>query len=117
MELVLLEKSICARHPTLKSQCCGILNHEWPRSAALRRRALDTSASGPGVGGIPAVLALVQWFEGEPAVLATGRIAPVPADPDAVWIESVVSAGDAGRVAESVLIPHLRLPLSLSLTR
>ncbi len=88
-ELLILDEALCLRHPGVKEQCCAILNAEWPRSAALRRRTLDASSA----GSLPAVTALVQWFpdRSSPSVLGTARVTPVPAEAAAVWIESVVS--------------------------
>ena len=68
----------------IRDECCDLLNHEWPRSRALRMRTIDSSRD-----SLPAVFALVAQG-GDGVVLGTLKMSPIPSDPKAVWIESVV---------------------------
>ena len=70
---------------SIKDQCCKIMNHEWPRSEALRWRMLDSSRE-----DLPMSLALSQWFDTGPCVLGHTRLSRIPSDPNAAWIESFI---------------------------
>ena len=86
MELISLHSEKAQNYPQIKAQCCFILNREWPRSRALRMRTLEASRP-----ELPSNFALVQWFNDDaPFALGHARITRIPAEPDAVWIESVV---------------------------
>ena len=68
-----------------------ILNHEWPRSETIRKRSLESSNP-----GFPMNLILVETFGSTNKVLGHARISKIPANQDAVFIESVI------------IHPHLR---------
>lgn len=58
MELVPIHAAPHEHKLDIKTQCCQILNDEWPRSETLRLRSLDSSRD-----DLPMCLALVQWFQ------------------------------------------------------
>ena len=58
MELVPIHAAPHEHKVDIKTQCCQILNDEWPRSETLRLRSLDSSRD-----DLPMCLALVQWFQ------------------------------------------------------
>lgn len=67
--------------------CIGVLNWEWPRSYTIRKRGLLSSSA-----NLPTNLVLILRFPqpNSPAVLGHARISKIPADMEAVFIESVV---------------------------
>jgi len=89
MEVIAVHNAPYDHKESIKTQCCEILNDEWPRSETLRRRSLNSSTD-----DLPMCLALVQWFyngkEACPCVLGHARLARITAKAEAVWIESVV---------------------------
>ena len=58
MELIAVHSAPSECKDDIKTQCCEILNDEWPRSETLRLRSLNSSRD-----DLPLCLALVQWFE------------------------------------------------------
>ena len=58
MELIAVHSAPSECKDDIKTQCCEILNDEWPRSQTLRLRSLNSSRD-----DLPLCLALVQWFE------------------------------------------------------
>ena len=58
MELIAIHSAPSECKDDIKTQCCEILNDEWPRSQTLRLRSLNSSRD-----DLPLCLALVQWFE------------------------------------------------------
>ena len=58
MDLVPIHAAPPEHKGNIKTQCCQILNDEWPRSETLRLRSLDSSRD-----DLPMCLALVQWFQ------------------------------------------------------
>jgi len=69
----------------IMEQCINILNYEWPRSEAIRKRGLESSSA-----ELPLNLILWQQFESGPSVIGHSRISKIPSDPEAVFVESVV---------------------------
>ena len=57
MEVIAVHNAPYDHKESIKTQCCEILNDEWPRSETLRRRSLNSSTD-----DLPMCLALVQWF-------------------------------------------------------
>lgn len=58
MELIAVHSAPSECKDDIKTQCCEILNDEWPRSETLRLRSLNSSRD-----DLPLCLALVQWFD------------------------------------------------------
>lgn len=93
MELIAVHNAPCDHKGDIKTQCCEILNDEWPRSETLRLRSLNSSRD-----DLPMCLALVQWFDNDtknekskkPCVLGHVRLAKITSKAESVWIESVV---------------------------
>ena len=56
MDLIPLHSATAKSHPSIRDDCCDLLNNEWPRSQTLRLRSLDSSRP-----ELPICLALVQW--------------------------------------------------------
>jgi len=69
----------------LIQECMMILNHEWPRSETIRKRSLESSNP-----SFPMNLILIETFGSIEKVLGHSRISKIPADNDAVFIESVI---------------------------
>ncbi|XP_053698913.1 uncharacterized protein LOC128745871 [Sabethes cyaneus] len=72
-------------HPELKEQCVRLINFEWPRSRMARFLSLETSTD-----TLPTSLILSQMINGINTVLGHAKLTNVPADSNAVFLESVV---------------------------
>ncbi|XP_055616589.1 N-alpha-acetyltransferase 80-like [Toxorhynchites rutilus septentrionalis] len=76
-------------HQQLFDQCVHLINSEWPRSYTARLWSLKASKD-----TLPTSFVLIkQCVESDtngPTVLAHAKLSPVPADEEAVLVESVV---------------------------
>lgn len=71
------------KHPELLSQCCQLINSEWPRSEVARMRSLEASCD-----NMPTSLVLTR--DRNQIVLAHLKLSPIPARLGSCFIESVV---------------------------
>ncbi|XP_037026978.1 N-alpha-acetyltransferase 80 isoform X2 [Bradysia coprophila] len=71
------------KHPELMSQCCRLINSEWPRSEVARMRSLEASCD-----NLPTSLVLTSDFN--QTVLAHLKLSPIPGRRNTCFIESVV---------------------------
>lgn len=71
------------KYPDLVSQCCRLINAEWPRSEVARMRSLKASSD-----HLPTSLVLTRDFK--ETVLAHVKLSPIPSRPTACFIESMV---------------------------
>lgn len=90
MELLAIHKLEEMVKESVLDQTVNILNYEWPRSDTIRRRGLLSSSP-----DLPSNLVLVQKSNGKGvdddlSVLGHSRISKIPADPNFVFVESVV---------------------------
>ncbi|XP_050081652.1 N-alpha-acetyltransferase 80-like [Anopheles aquasalis] len=75
------------KHRELMDQCIALINSEWPRSYTARLWSLESSKE-----TLPTSFVLTADDGKETAVLAHAKLSPIPADPHAVFVESVVVA-------------------------
>lgn len=71
------------KHPTLMSQCCHLINSEWPRSEVARMRSLEASCD-----QLPTSLVLTD--DGCENVLAHLKLSPIPSRLNSCFVESLV---------------------------
>ncbi|XP_055313063.1 N-alpha-acetyltransferase 80 isoform X1 [Sitodiplosis mosellana] len=71
------------KHPELLSQCCKLINSEWPRSEVARLRSLEASCD-----HLPTSLVLTR--DHNQTVLAHLKISAIQSNPQCCFIESVV---------------------------
>lgn len=69
--------------PDLVSQCCRLINAEWPRSEVARMRSLQASSD-----SLPTNLVLTRDYR--ETVLAHVKLSPIPSRPNGCFIESMV---------------------------
>uniref|UniRef100_A0A8D8P3F2 N-acetyltransferase 6 n=2 Tax=Culex pipiens TaxID=7175 RepID=A0A8D8P3F2_CULPI len=72
-------------HPELKEQCVRLINSEWSRSRMARFWGFESSTD-----TLPITLILAQMIKGSNTVLGHVKLSPVPADLNAVYVESLV---------------------------
>lgn len=65
------------------SQCCRLINSEWPRSEVARMRSLEASCD-----NLPTSLVLTRDFD--QTVMAHLKLSPIPNRMNSCFIESVV---------------------------
>uniref|UniRef100_A0A182PV95 FHA domain-containing protein n=1 Tax=Anopheles epiroticus TaxID=199890 RepID=A0A182PV95_9DIPT len=74
------------QHRELMDQCIALINSEWPRSYTARLWSLESSKE-----TLPTSFVLTtKNGKDETTVLAHAKLSPIPADPAAVFVESVV---------------------------
>lgn len=71
------------KFPDLVSQCCRLINAEWPRSDVARMRSLQSSSD-----SLPTNLVLTRDFK--ETVLAHVKLSPIPSRPNACFVETMV---------------------------
>uniref|UniRef100_A0A182NN06 N-acetyltransferase domain-containing protein n=1 Tax=Anopheles dirus TaxID=7168 RepID=A0A182NN06_9DIPT len=74
-------------HRELMDQCIALINSEWPRSYTARLWSLESSKE-----TLPTSFVLTTSVKNETVVLAHAKLSPIPADREAVFVESVVVA-------------------------
>ncbi|XP_058057775.1 N-alpha-acetyltransferase 80-like [Anopheles bellator] len=77
------------KHRELMDQCIALINSEWPRSYTARLWSLESSKD-----TLPTSFVLTAGDEKRSVVLAHAKMSPIPADREAVFVESVVVARD-----------------------
>uniref|UniRef100_A0AAG5CRD5 N-acetyltransferase domain-containing protein n=1 Tax=Anopheles atroparvus TaxID=41427 RepID=A0AAG5CRD5_ANOAO len=75
------------KHRELMDQCIALINSEWPRSYTARLWSLESSKE-----TLPTSFVLTADAKNGVAVLAHAKLSPIPADREAVFVESVVVA-------------------------
>uniref|UniRef100_A0A182UBK2 N-acetyltransferase domain-containing protein n=1 Tax=Anopheles melas TaxID=34690 RepID=A0A182UBK2_9DIPT len=74
------------KHRELMDQCIALINSEWPRSYTARLWSLESSKE-----TLPTSFVLTTTdIKDETIVLAHAKLSPIPADQEAVFVESVV---------------------------
>lgn len=71
------------KHPELLSQCCKLINSEWPRSEVARMRSLEASCD-----NLPTSLVLTR--DHNQTVLAHVKISAIQSNQRCCFVESVV---------------------------
>ncbi|KFB46254.1 AGAP004589-PA-like protein [Anopheles sinensis] len=75
------------KHKELMDQCIALINSEWPRSYTARLWSLESSKE-----TLPTSFVLTANAKAGVVVLAHAKLSPIPADREAVFVESVVVA-------------------------